>query len=211
MPLGIASRASQSQCLLLPTAGSPGDYQKEQTAVGNYVDRLGLGLMTGEAGKGRGKAKGLLGTLGRLLLDCRVNTLLRGHLAHHTQGGEDLNPESSTHRLGTISAAVPRLIFGQPLFLLVQRPRLQDHLLQLKGGITVQAAFLWRDRVLSPACGSPPPPQQPGVTCLGTQGLHWAQSLAPPSFHSGRPTARGPAMGLSACLGDWRTGAQGSR
>lgn len=135
--------------------------QKEQTAVGSYVDRLGMAV-TREAGKGRGKVIGLLGTLGRLLLDCGMYSLPRGHVAccegtlHTThRGGEDLNPESSTHRLGAVSAAVPRLILGQPLFLLVQRPRLQDHLFQLKGGITVQAAFLWRDRVLSPACKSP--------------------------------------------------------
>lgn len=162
MSLGRASGVLHSQCLLFPQlllqviTG-----QKEQTAVGSYVDRLGVGV-TREAGKGRGKVIGLLGTLGRLLLDCGVYSLPRGHAARcegalHTthRGGEYLNRESSTHRLGAVSAAVPRLILGQPLFLLVQRPRLQDHLFQLKGGITVQAAFLWRDRLLSPACRSP--------------------------------------------------------
>lgn len=126
MPLGISFRAFHSQCPLLPRAGSPSDYWKEQTAVCSCVDRLGVGVMTKEAGKGRGKVIGLLGTLGRLLLDCGVHALPRGHAEccegtlHVTRRcREDLNPESSTHRLGAVSAAVPRLILGQPLFLLV--------------------------------------------------------------------------------------------
>lgn len=163
MPLSIASGAFHSECLLLPTAGSPSDYWPERAnSCGQLCRQAAGGSYDKGIGKGRRKVIGLLGTLGRLLLDCRMHTLPRGHAEccdgtlHATHRcGENLNPEACTHRLGTVSTAVPRLILGQPLFLLVQRPRLQDHLLQLKGGITVQAAFLWRDRVLSPACRSP--------------------------------------------------------
>jgi hypothetical protein len=160
MSLGIASGAFHPECLLLPTPGSPGNYWPGANSCGQLCRQAAGGSYDKGIGKGRGKVIGLLGTLGRLLLDCRMHTLPRGHAErcdgtlHATDRcGEDLNPEARTHRLGTVSAAVPRLILGQPLFLLVQRPRLKDHLLQLKGGITVQAAFLWRDRVLSPACG----------------------------------------------------------
>lgn len=46
-----------------------------------------------------------------------------------------------THRL-RVFAVVSGSILGQPLLLLVERPRLQDHLLQLEGGVAVQTTFL---------------------------------------------------------------------
>lgn len=46
-----------------------------------------------------------------------------------------------THRL-RILAVVSRPVLGQPLLLLVKGARLQDHLLQLKGGVAVEATFL---------------------------------------------------------------------
>jgi len=46
-----------------------------------------------------------------------------------------------THGLRVL-AVVTGPVLGQPLLLLVQGTRLQDHLLQLKGGVTVEAAFL---------------------------------------------------------------------
>lgn len=127
------------------------------------------------------------------------------------RGGEDPQPEPSTHRLRAVPAAVPRLVLSQPLFLFVQRPRLQDHLFQLEGGVTVQAAFLCRDRVLSPAYRCHPTPPAWACQSQHTDFLHWAQSPAPPSSRSGHPRAHGPVMVLSACLGDWKIGAQGSR
>lgn len=48
-----------------------------------------------------------------------------------------------TYGLGAVFAVVPRLVLCKPLLLLVQGPRLQDHLLQLEGGVAVQAALLW--------------------------------------------------------------------
>lgn len=41
---------------------------------------------------------------------------------HTTYRVRLLKPEPGTHRLGAVSAAVPGLVLGQPLFLLMQRP-----------------------------------------------------------------------------------------
>lgn len=46
-----------------------------------------------------------------------------------------------THRL-RILAVVSRPVLGQPLLLLVKGTRLQDHLLQLEGGVAVEATLL---------------------------------------------------------------------
>lgn len=48
---------------------------------------------------------------------------------------------ADTHRL-RVFAVVSGAVLGQSLLLLVQRPRLQDHLLQLEGGVAVQTTFL---------------------------------------------------------------------
>lgn len=89
------------------------------------------------------------------------------------------------HRLRAVPAAVPGPVLGQPLLLLVQGPGLQDHLLQLEGGVTVKAAFLWGHGQLSPASGAPtpaqshrpPPPRltlgtKPGATFFSLRSCH---------------------------------------
>lgn len=138
----------------------------------------------------------------------KMCSLDRGHEQTQCTGGrEDSVPH--THRLGAVSAAVPRLILGQPLLLLVQGPRLQDHFLQLKGGVAVQAAFLWSDRVLSlpGRCHLPQAWSHP----FERTDLHWARSPAPPSSRSDHPTTRWPVTGQPACPEGWRIGVQGSQ
>lgn len=110
-----------------------------------------------------------------------------------------------THRWAAVPAAVPGPALGQTLLLLVQRPRLQDHLLQLEGGVAVQAAFLWK-MALSWCLAALAHPGHPRPT-----GLRWAQSQAPPSSRSAQPTARRPEQGPPACPAGWTLGAWGSR
>ena len=79
MSLGIASGAFHPECLLLPTPGSPGHYWPGANSCGQLCRQAAGGSYDKGIGKGRGKVLGLLGTLGRLLLDCRMHTLPRGH------------------------------------------------------------------------------------------------------------------------------------
>ena len=109
------------------------------------------------------------------------------------------------HRRAAVPAAIPGPALGQTLLLLVQRPRLQDHLLQLEGGIAVQAAFLWR-MVLSQCPATLTRPGHPRPV-----GLRWARSLAPPSSRSAQPTAHRPEQGPPARPAGWTHGAWGSR
>ena len=65
--------------------------------------------------------------------------------------------QAPTHGLGAVPAAVPGPGLGQPFLLLVQGPGLQDHLLQLEGGVAVQAAFLLGGRAQVQGSPAVPP------------------------------------------------------
>lgn len=116
---------------------------------------------------------------------------------------------SSTHGLRAVLAVVPRFVLRQPLLLLVQRPGLQDHLLQLEGGVAVQAALLQTHGHTRSSLRRERSKPRAGAVG-GPWYSRWGRSPAPGASGRHRPRARQTDMLTSGCQPGRRSGARGS-
>lgn len=95
----------------------------------------------------------------------------------------------------------------------MQGPGLQDHLLQLEGGVAVQAALLQTHGHTGSSLPSEFP--EPRVGAVSRQAMvlwysRWGQSPAPGASGRHRPRARQRDMLMSGCQPGRRSGARGS-